>query len=106
MERHLVSVDRLLRPAVDETVMALGLEDIDAAAVRLAESYADTIDAAAGNAKLHSWSIRWIGPELLKCLESLGATPAARKAVKTSMRVENEENPLAKLRASRASRVS
>ncbi len=101
-ERHLVSADKLLRPAVDETVRALALEDIDAAAVRLAESYADTIDAAIGNEKTHAWSIRWIGPELLKCLESLGATPAARNAVKEEKPIVSE-SPLAKLRAVRAS---
>lgn len=100
MERHLVAADKLMRPAVDETVRALGLEDIDAAVVKLAQSYADTIDASIGNAKLYAWAIRWIGPELLKCLESLGATPAARKAVKES-KTPAAESPLVKLRAAR-----
>lgn len=68
----------LLRTAVDETIGALGLCSDDAAAVKLAREYADTIDGCEDKA----WAMRWIAPGLLDLLESLGATPAARSRIK------------------------
>lgn len=69
----------MLGPAVRSTISALELEAVDDAVVRLAISYADVIDANDNPA----WAMRWIGPELLACLTALGATPAARAAIKT-----------------------
>ena len=67
--------DELLAPAVEETITALKLGERDTAAAQLARQYARTIDAAQDPA----WAARWLGPLLLKALESLGATPMARK---------------------------
>jgi hypothetical protein len=75
---NLRSTERMLGPAVRSTIDALELEAVDDAAVRLAIRYADVIDAAGDQA----WAMRWIGPELLSCLSALGATPAARAAIK------------------------
>lgn len=78
----------LLYPAVCATLSQLGIstrpgeEGKDAAAAKLAQQYARQIDAAAPG-KDYAWALRWLGPELHKVLESLGATPAARAAMKT-----------------------
>ncbi len=85
----------LLRPAVDQAIAALRLEDADVAAVRLARGYADTIDQARDPA----WGYRWLGPELLRVLEQLGATPATRKPAEPP----RGESQLDRLRAARAS---
>lgn len=64
------------------TINALDLTDKDAAAVKLAFDYADALDAhrgPEGDPKLRAWAVRWIAPQLLDVLESLGATPRARK---------------------------
>ncbi len=63
-----------LLPAVTETISALSLEAEDAAMVKLALHYARTIDQS----PKREYTTRWVGPELMKCLESLGASPAAR----------------------------
>lgn len=75
---NLQSADRLLAPAVAKTIAALTLADEDAAAVRLAQQYAATIDAASDKAE----AMAVLGPKLLACLEQLGATPAARARLK------------------------
>ena len=67
-------VDELLSPAVQETLTALNLKPEDTAAARLAERYAAVIDSA----RDPSWAMRWIGPELLRVLAELGATPMSR----------------------------
>lgn len=102
MERQIKSADHLMRTAVDETVHALGLDDKDVAAVRLAQFYADSIDGANG-AKEIAWVLRWIGPLLLDCLSELGATPGARKNLKEKP-VTHGVSQLDKLRAARAIR--
>ena len=66
--------DELLAPDVRATIAALELGGQDAAAAQLALALANAIDVADKPAA----ALRWLGPELLKCLESLGATPAAR----------------------------
>jgi hypothetical protein len=66
----------LLAPAVEETLMELGLGEQDQAAAQLARRYAAVIDGARDPA----WALRWIGPLLQDCLTSLQATPASRKA--------------------------
>ena len=55
-----------LAPAVAETLAALDLGPEHAAAVQLARRYAKVIDEA----KDPAWAMRWIGPLLLKLLES------------------------------------
>ncbi len=70
--------DTLLLPAVETAVEALGLDGTDAAAAALAREYARTIDQARDSA----YAYRWLGPLLLDCLESLGATPMARAKLK------------------------
>jgi len=74
-------VSELLYPAVCETVASLELGSQDAAAAKLAKRYARIIDEA-NPGKDYAWALRWLGPELHKVLESLGATPAARAAIK------------------------
>lgn len=104
MVRRLRDADDLLAPAVATTITKLELTDVDAAAVRLAERYAATIDDAtqiaaeladidysedtakrvAALAKRVDAQavIAELGPKLLACLEQLGATPAARSRLK------------------------
>ena len=93
--------DQLLYPAVCETVAVLDLDPDgkDAAAVKLAKQYARVIDCAS-DAKQAS-ILRWLGPELLKVLESLGATPAARAAMKKPKTGDARPNGLQKLRDAR-----
>ena len=97
-------VDQMLWPAVCETIAVLKLDPdgADAAAAKLAQQYARTIDAAAPG-KDYAYAVRWLGPELLKVLESLGATPAARAAITGKKPVKPDAKPsgLATLRAAR-----
>lgn len=72
--------DDLVLPAVEESIGALGLADEDAAAAQLARGYARILDTARDPV----WAMRWYGPELLKALEALGATPLARARLKRS----------------------
>jgi hypothetical protein len=66
--------DELLSPAIAETLAALDLKPEDAAAARLAEVLAVTIDRA----RSQEWAARWLAPELLRVLAALEATPASR----------------------------
>jgi hypothetical protein len=94
-------VSELLYPAVCETIAALDLDSKDAAAVKLAKQYARTIDEQPPG-KAYAGTIRWLGPELHKILESLGATPAARAAMKTGQASGNANvSKLDELRAAR-----
>lgn len=92
----------LLYPAVCETIAVLKLDPdgADAAAAKLAQQYARTIDQA-NPGKDYAYAVRWLGPELLKVLESLGATPAARAAMKISKPDDAKPSVLATIRASR-----
>ena len=90
-------VDKLFWPAMQETIASLGLLGEDSAAVKLAQRYAQVIDATP-DAKQAS-VLRWLGPELLKVLEALGATPASRKTAKPA-----PEAPKSQLDALRAAR--
>ena len=96
----------LLYPAVCETIAALGLDSTDAAAAKLARQYARTIDEQPPG-KLYAAALRWLGPELHKILESLGATPAARAALKRGDKPAPtaQESKLDQLRANRARRA-
>jgi len=84
---QLRDASELLYPAVCATLASLGIDTAeggkDAAAAKLAQQYARQIDAAPPGDK-YAWALRWLGPELHKSLESLGATPAARAAMKTA----------------------
>ena len=82
-----------LAPAVTETLAALDLGPEHAGAVQLARRYAKVIDEA----KDPAWAMRWIGPELLKVLEQLQATPMSRPKAPP----ERGPNRLDQLRASR-----
>lgn len=124
MARKLRSADDLLAPAVAETIAALETAPEDAGAIRLAERYAAQIDEAAmiaaeladvsvddenGTRQLHALSKRVeaqtvlaeLGPKLLTTLESLGATPKARAAVRKGG-ASSGPGKLATLRAARA----
>jgi hypothetical protein len=94
----------LLYPAVCESIAVLKLDPDgqDAAAAKLAQQYARTIDRAAPG-KDYEWAVRWLGPELQKILESLGATPAARAAITGKKAPQPDAKPdgLASLRAAR-----
>ena len=93
----------LLYPAVAETIAGLGLLGQDSAAAKLAQRYAKTIDQALDlGPKVYAGQLRWLGPELLKALEALGATPAARAALaKGTKQEETKPSGLAKLRAAK-----
>ncbi len=84
----------MLSQVVQEALNAQPVEDRDAATAELALTYARDIDAGGDLAKL--------GPALLACLESLGMSPRARKAVKASE--QPAANPLDQLAAARARR--
>jgi hypothetical protein len=90
--------DELLAPAVEETIEALKLGERDTAAVQLARQYAAMIDQASEPVA----ALRVMGPQLLKALEALGATPAARARVKPSARERTAPNRIAQLRAAHA----
>lgn len=93
---NLRPADQLMQHAVTQTLDALDVGDRDRGAVRLALEYAITIDGCRDPA----WAMRWLGPLLLDCLESLGATPLARSRIKGSAPAA-APTQLAKLRATR-----
>ena len=100
----LCDASELITPALVATIDALGTKPEDAAVVQLARLYALRIDQATvtGDPKIAAWAARWIGPELLKALEALGATPAARAALARKGGPANApEDQLAKLRPRR-----
>jgi hypothetical protein len=87
----------LMQHAVETTIDALDLTPKDACAVRLALEYAITIDGCRDPA----WAMRWLGPLLLDCLESLGATPLARSRLKGGPASDGKPNQLELLRKAR-----
>ena len=80
----------LIGPAVEASIAALELGERDAAAAMLARQYATVIDRAQDTA----WALRYIGPLLLKSLESMGATPSTRKAKPAAPRGPNRVQQL------------
>lgn len=90
----------LLAPAVQEAINALKLAPEDAGAVQLAHSYAKAIDEAGEKADM----LDRLGPKLLACLESLGATPRAR-ATRGGGASAPVASKLDELRARRAKRA-
>jgi hypothetical protein len=90
----------LLGPAVDAALSALDLGPEHAAAEQLARGYARIIDQA----RDPGWGYRWIGPELLRVLSALQATPAAVAAVKGAKPSgHGQPSRLAQLRAANES---
>ena len=87
---------RLVAPAVEATLRAPELAEADAAAAQLARHLAKTMDEASDPA----WAARWLGPNLLATLESLGATPVARARLKPKL-ADRPPSQLDKLRAAR-----
>jgi hypothetical protein len=81
MAAYMRDASELLYPAVCQTIAVLKLDPDgqDAAAAKLAQRYAKLIDEASDAKQANV--LRWLGPELLKVLESLSATPAARAAI-------------------------
>jgi hypothetical protein len=72
------SVDRLLGPALEQTLSEMPLTDADAALVALARSLAAAIDADERQGVV----LAELGSKLLSTLVQLGATPAARRTLK------------------------
>ena len=93
----------LLGAAVEAAIDGLDLTEADAGAVQLARHYAALIDEQE-EPKLRAWALRWIGPELLKCLESLGAKPLARSRLKGGKPEDAAEDPIDALRRARPQR--
>lgn len=86
------------------TLAALHLGDEDQAAAKAAVMIAENIDAHTDKV----YACRWLMPELLKYLVELGATPAARTAIKKAAGGENNApatvSRLDQLRQSRTTR--
>lgn len=104
--RNMRDVGELLWPAVAETLATLELGSEDAGAKKLAQRYAQVIDQHDDQA----WAVRWIGPELLRALDALGATPDARARIRSMTKGGGDSaanaapTRLDQLRQSRASR--
>jgi len=73
--------DTLLLTAVKTTIEKLELDDIDRAAVKLAEHYAQAIDAGHCPECDADRDLEDLGHRLLSVLDALGATPAARSRI-------------------------
>ncbi|MFF5992592.1 terminase small subunit [Prauserella flavalba] len=126
----LQAADRLLLPAVTESLASLTLNPEDRALSRLAETYARQLDQAAGaaaqadkvlraaraeedpdlvelvsalKAKLAvRVAVESLGPKLLAALDALGASPKARAARAKGGAAGGAKGKLAALRESRA----
>ena len=89
---NLKPADDFLEYAVRDTISALELTEADEAAKQLAIRYAKVIDLALIDGAGRPDTVLWhLGPELLRALEALGATPAARSAI--SHAVKGGEKP-------------
>lgn len=86
-----------LAAAIEQTITVLELADPDKAVAELALVYARTIDD-------DSDQLEALGPKLLAALESLGASPRARAAIKKGVSSGNGPSPLDELRAKRDAR--
>lgn len=94
---RLQPADRLLAPAVADTIAALTVAPEDAGAVQLARRYAAAIDQADEPAD----ALERLGPKLLAVLESLGATPKGRAALRKEAPGAQGRGQLAAIRAAR-----
>jgi hypothetical protein len=98
-----------LADAVEETLKGLSLGDVDAAAAELARTLAAAIE---GEEKSNR-TVAELAGKLLSVLESLGATPAARKAMAKGVQQPNDDrddasgvDELRKRRATRTNRAA
>ena len=103
-------VSEHLYPHVYATVMSLGIDlgpdnagGKDSGMAKLALRLAKVIDATP-DGKEHVSALWHLGAELRATLESLGASPAARAAMKTGKTAGNA--PVSKLAALRAARTA
>jgi len=101
----LKDADDLLWPAVRRSLQALDLDQEDEGAATAALMIAVNIDAHPDKI----YAMRWLMPELLKYLAELGATPAARAAIKKQAAGGDKNAPatisrIDQLRTSRAAR--
>lgn len=92
----------LLYPAVYATVMSLDIDrdGKDGAMAKLALRLARVIDQAP-DGKEQASALWHLGAELRACLESLGASPAARAAIKQPGTQDVKPNGLQALREAR-----
>lgn len=89
-----------LSSAVATTLDALTLTPADTAAAELVRKYAAAIDRLPADDVPRL--IGQIGPSLLRALEALGATPAARASIKQTMPDQQATvSPLERLRVAR-----
>ena len=99
------SDQRHMQDAYDQTVTALNLPAIDAAAVAAGRRVAQQIDAATATGDgLATTKALYLLPHLMNVLEKLGATPAGRVALDTVAResvTSGPQNDLLKFKASR-----
>jgi len=72
--------------AVERSIDALGLPESDAAMAQLARRLAEALDQAADQ----RLAAQWLGPQLLRCLEQMGATPVSRSQAKPDPRRTGE----------------
>jgi hypothetical protein len=97
--RMLRSADGLVSPAVAEAIQALPLAPEDAGAMQVARNLAQAIDDAIPEERVDV--LARLAPKLLDALESLGATPRARAAIKKGAGGERKSGALSTLRAAR-----
>lgn len=89
----------------NKTVAALDLPDVDAALVAAGRRIATKIDAAAESGDhVSETKALYLVPHLMTVLRELGATPAAREALKKSASVGKGDSGGGKLHALRAAR--
>lgn len=94
-------VSKQLWPAVQQTLSQVDSDsDKDAAAAKLAQRYAQVLDETPDGKEYYA-RLRWLGPELLKVLVELGATPASRAAIKQPKPQDVKQNGLQQLRDAR-----
>jgi hypothetical protein len=93
--------DTLLLTAVKTTIGELALDDVDLAAVKLAEHYAQAIDAGHCSECDADRDLEDLGHRLLAVLDALGATPAARSKIRKGVATSDGPSRLSALRAAR-----
>lgn len=90
-------------PAVDATLAALPLSDLDTAAARLARTYGQALDDAGAieDVEARALAVSRVGPRLLVALEALGATPRARGLMTRGQGEGQAKPPVGRLAAIR-----
>jgi hypothetical protein len=90
--------DELLLPAVEVTIEALKLPESSGAMAQLARVLAGTIDDARDQAA----ALRLLAPQLMKALEALGGSPAARARMPARPAQRSAPSKLAQIRSAHA----